>query len=854
MSSYLEVFHLFRLFDALSQRLTVVRDTMSHGRDEFEQALFRILFLTLILTYLLGVSVVDASLRQHQEALLAVGIYSIVAILILYAIIRSPRLSHLRHSLTMLTDITATTVYMYVAGSSGAVLYVVYLWLSIGNGFRYGLRYLYLCMALSLIGFGSLILLSDYWSAHAPLATGLLIGLAILPLFSTLLVRRLNQALRQAEEASQAKSQFVANMSHELRTPLHGVVGLAHLLMTTPLSPVAKEYVRSILSSSRTLLSLIDKILDFSKIEAGKVELESVDFDLYGLLRGVHAMFAPHAHSRGLKLMLHIDPATPARVHGDPTHLRQVVVNLVGNAVKFTERGFVDLRVRPLAYAEGATRIQFAIADSGVGIPRQALARIFDPFAQADATTTRKYGGTGLGTTLSRQFVELMGGQIRVESEERVGTTFTFELPLPAATQEPVRGTARVLVVQHTAVEACTAAFAAAGAALDTCRSPGEASSQLRERATAGQPYQALILHATPDFDANDFRALMGADRLLASLTTVLVLPEDAPHPAAHYLNAGYAYVFGARQPPTPHMAANVLRFAVAQTPPEESDGGWAASAATPLNILVAEDNATNQLVIRGILESAGHRVTVVSHGEAALDKMESGRFDLAIVDMHMPKMGGLEVIKYAKWTLPAERLMPFVVLTANATQTALDECMAAGASAFITKPVEPKRLLQEIAALAPRPAARTTPAATARAPVEIAELDTEVLDELRSLGTPGSLISSVAEVFAAEAQRHLHELRATLDGGRWRDAREQAHALKGSAASVGGKQLQSQCAALERLDDRQLALQGTQLLADIDSGIRATSAALAQYLARVAQTPATATVTPLYPRTPQRH
>src|SRR5581483_2586600 len=390
-------------------------DSFRTASDEMEQGVFRILFVVLLLVYL-GFDALIAGRGADLQPLAITVAYLLVSLLVQYSIYRAPQLSHRRHTVAMISDIAATTACMYLAGSTGAVLYVVYLWLAIGNGFRYGLRYLALCTALNALCFGLLIVTSSYWAAHSSLSVGLLIGLVVLPLFSAGLIGRLHRALKRAEEASQAKSRFVANMSHELRTPLNGVVGMSHLLKSTPLSPVAQEYVRAIISSSRALLSVIDDILDTSKIEAGKIELEDVQFDLYGLLHGVREMFAAQAHERGIRLMLHVTAATPALIRGDATHTRQVLVNLVGNAVKFTEHGYVDIRVAPET-SERGQRLRFDIVDTGIGIAKDALERIFDAFNQADTSTTRKYGGTGLGTTIAKHLATMIGGTVSATSE-----------------------------------------------------------------------------------------------------------------------------------------------------------------------------------------------------------------------------------------------------------------------------------------------------------------------------------------------------------------------------------------------------------------------------------------------------
>lgn len=825
------------------------------GGDEFEQCVFRIALLLLFALFLIVDDAWNNSFGRHSAALFLAGAYLSLSAGMLYSIHRSPARSPIRHTIAMVADIAATTACIHLAGPSGSIFYAVYLWVTIGNGFRYGLTYLYLGMGLSIAGFGTLFALSEFWRQNPEFSAGLLIGLIILPLFFSLLVRRLNQAIRRAEEANQAKSQFVANVSHELRSPLNGVVGMSHLLMNEALSPVAKEYVRTVLSSSHTLLSLINKILDLAKIEAGKIEIEAADFDLYSFLQGVHAMFLPDAQKRGLRLMLHIDPQTPTAARGDAVHLRQVLMNLIGNAIKFTERGSVDIRVR--AEAEGAqiARLHFEIADTGIGIPREALDRIFEMFTQADASTTRKYGGTGLGTTIAKQLVERMAGTISVKSTEGIGTTFRFALPFTAAAVATgeTRISARLLVVGAPPPRGFSSeAWLQAGALLTY--SPNYTETLDLLALTRGAfAYDAIAVDAhICEFDHLDLVSRVRRDPILARLTMILMLRNSSVAAHKRYLDAGYSYVFDRSQILSQQTLKNVFRFACARDVINDTDEQWAKPAARSLHILIAEDNATNQLVIRGIVEAAGHTAVVVSDGEEAVDALDTQKYDLAIVDMHMPKMSGIDVIKYAKWVMTKEKSIPFIVLTANATQGALEECFQAGASAFVTKPVDPRRLLEEIDNVAAPKKAAAAPSATGTAAgtsanTEALTFDPAALDDLRALGQPQSLIVSVVDTFTEDADRLVVDIVKALDTKSFAAFREHVHALKGSAGSVGAQQLQAHCAALEKFDDSQLIVRAAIVAQDLRSNYQAAQTALAAYISRTSGA-ISASVTPLRP------
>ncbi|MFP5349384.1 MAG: ATP-binding protein [Gammaproteobacteria bacterium] len=808
--------------------------------DEFEQAAFRILIVLIFSSYLVIDGVwTDGSLSSHRSALILSGSYLLSSLALIVAILRSPTRSPVRHTIAMTTDVSVTTGCMYLAGSSGSALYIIYLWISIGNGFRYGLPYLFLCTVLNVIGFTILFYVSDYWHQNVSLSVGLLIGLIILPLFSSVLVRRLSQAVRRAEEANQAKSQFVANISHELRTPLNGVVGMSHLLMNTNLSSVQKEYIRTILSSSSTLLSLIDNILDISKIEAGKIELESKDFDLYMLLRDVHSMFVPQARNRGVRLMLHVDPATPPRLHGDADHIRQILVNLIGNAVKFTEQGYIDIRMSPVTADTIPLRLRFEVRDTGIGIPANALGTIFEMFTQADASTTRRFGGSGLGTTIAKQLVEAMGGSIDVRSTEGKGTTFWFELPYkpPMTPAIGAREHVRLLIVGTSDNRALPLALPQTiSLETTTVGTSAQAFAAMVNAANSESPFHAvLVQHETADLDPIDFISVVAKDAQLAHVTPILFRRPNDARAVESYETAGYAFVVDHKT--SAATLHNVFHFAAAHRVADNTKQHWSRSTDEPLRILVAEDNPTNQLVIRSVLETAGHRPTLVNDGEEALDALETGEYDLVILDMHMPKTSGLDVLKFAKWTLPANRMIPFVILTANATKEALEECRAAGASAFITKPVEPRRLLDEIAALANQrkyPGLEAAPSETASLDPAADEANVDLIDtnRLRDLNAHGSdLVSKALKAFENDADMLIQKIHAALKEGRGADYRTSVHAFKGCCATVGARRLAKLCQWLEALDDAQLQLQQTRLLGDLTRTYLATRSAFSVYL-----------------------
>jgi two-component system sensor histidine kinase RpfC len=545
--------------------------------------------------------------------------------------------------------------------------------------------------------------------------------------------------------------------------------------------------------------------------------------------------------------MVHIAPETPFLLRGDPLHLRQVLINLIGNAIKFTEKGSVEVRVRLLEEGPVRARLHFEVIDTGIGITPQAQARIFESFTQADESTTRRFGGTGLGTTIARQLVELMGGEIGLHSRPGAGTTFWFELamekqPLPAngAASHPTLASSRVLLVSTDAGQCAPLLENLRTWAVEsaTVANAAQAFASLVNAAQRNRPYHTVLVDQ-PHLDVYpiQFAAAVRAEPSLKQLSLVLLHSVQDDMEADRYLQAGYACVLQA--PVEKRLLFNALHAAGA-TQLESQDvvrlvdhyRVVETSRAPGLRILVAEDNPTNQKVIRKILESVGHQPQLVNNGEQALEVLGNERFDLAILDMQMPVMGGLEAIKIFRFAHP-QTTLPFLVLTANATTDAKKECQEAGANAFLTKPIDPKALLAQIATLVPQPAARVAsdnpeqPAATRSG----RSLNAATLASLETLGKRSDFVTRLIHGFLEDTEALLGKMQQALLEQRYNEFKDLAHALKGSSGSVGAEALHQIATSIGRLTHDELRIQATALMHDFVNAYETARYELLAYL-----------------------
>jgi two-component system sensor histidine kinase RpfC len=781
-------------------------------------------------------------------SLITLGYYA-GAIVIVVALFMNPRPSPVRRVAGILLDLTSLSVLMFFAGDESVFLFVIYLWVILGNGFRYGSRYLYISLAVGIIGFTVVLLSGQYWADihHKPIGYSLLLLLLLIPLYSAFLINKLHAAIRTAKLANEAKSRFLANMSHELRTPLNGVIGVADLLGETDLNRQQHEFVNIMRNSANTLLGLIENVLDISKIEAGKINIAREAFDLHGLVNNIIQLQSAMGESKGLRVSHCIDSRIDYRLIGDPQHLRQVLINLLGNAVKFTDKGGVKLLIRQLGPAtiNNQTRVRFEVQDTGIGISEQYLEKIFEDFTQAGNGGTVKYQGTGLGTTISKQLVELMGGEIGVESQLGVGTTFWFELTFETHSEDALELTDQKVLIfaSDRTASSLRQHLGSWQVPHESVHSSAQAMTSLMNAVNNQTPFSTLIIeqHAMSGITPVQYAQMLAQEAQLEHLALILVADQETfladSSVNDHYLSAVHdvndkRVLFNALHAvEASHQASgNIVSL----------NDFYHAQAGNhrQLTILIAEDNQVNQKVLEGMLGKLGHKILLAGNGEQAMDLISDNyqQIDLLILDMNMPEYSGTEILQALRF-MDTSRKIPSIMLTADATPEAQKRSEEAGADLFLTKPINSKKLLTHIAQFSKQLPEQTPVSNTEGGSSEQDEETTSLVDyhhlnDLKTLGGGDQFMHNLLDSFEDDGRKHLGIINEAVTDDYYQ-YRESLHALKGTSTELGASTLATLCRQAENLKPTQInSAEMIELVEELNHVFDKTLAAITEALA----------------------
>jgi two-component system sensor histidine kinase/response regulator len=654
------------------------------------------------------------------------------------------------------------------------------------------------------------------------------------------LVKELETARRRAEEAVEVKGAFLANMSHEIRTPLNAILGMTGLALQTRLTTDQRDYLSTVMASAESLLAIINDILDFSKIEAKRLELERVDFDLREAVGNAAKLLAVRAAEKGIELACHIDADVPEVLVGDEGRLRQVLLNVMGNAIKFTDAGEVVLRVTVDQRDERRTTLHFAVTDTGIGIPQDKQAQIFQAFTQADSSTTRRFGGTGLGLAIALRLVELMSGRLWVASEVGRGSTFhftaTFDMPREITLSGAVRRKAleglRVLVVDDNAtnrriLDEMLTSWRMTPTVVPDAR---HALAVMRDAADGPGRFDVLISDCQmPEVDGFTLARQVKRDESLAATPVVLLTSIGSPSDVARCRKIGVnAYL----SKPVKHsdlLDALVTAFGVSTRRPPSSTRAVRARV-RPLRILVAEDNQVNRKLVTRLLQKRGHRISAVDNGRSALEVATSAtgrRFDVVLMDVQMPEMNGLEATEAIRQREQStSRHIPIIALTAHAMPADRERCLAAGMDGYLAKPIDVEELIATVEAYAE--GERPAPATAAPAGPTVTR---PVFDEKAALANAGGdreLLTEVIALFQSDYPAALRRLDRAVKSGDGEALRLAAHALKGVLATVGSPAGRETAMALEQLGRAGNVAAAADLAARLRETIVALNSALA--------------------------
>ena len=854
------VFSLKKIFGWL-ELPAIHRGVMGNRDSELEQASIRMLIGIGALIYFIktGFAKEQNQLGLHLDPICVLWGFILMAGAIVACTLWWPGDKPARRVTSIMLDVGTLTYLFIIGGSHAAPMYFLYQWIIIGYGFRFGRIYLFIALILSLIGFSLVIAVCPYWSDQIGMSLGSWLGTLLISVYVSVLVARLYKALCHADEANQAKRQFICLVSHELRTPLNAIIGMVDLMKSTPIDREQQDMLDSMTAASQVMLSQIEDVLDFSKIEAGKMSVENVVFDLCQLVQSIVDIFSYQIDSYRISLGHSISAEIPFLLKGDPHHLRQIIVNLMGNAIKFTEQGRIWLSIALLETLESSVRLRFTIKDTGIGIPESAQTKIFDSFTQADESTVRRFGGTGLGTTICKQLVELMKGKIGFRSKVGKGSEFWFDLEFEVPDESLKKSSAGIFSAIRTLVFSSGSAPIALINALiklsgvtPLVAQTQESGSELLDQATlAGMPVPLIFIYEAQKSGqsaaqyAKSLKNTIDAFKKFGNhgeMKFILVIEDEATKEKIKDLmdvSGLYSVII---LPVQIEFLVNLLhaqwvelnrnkpkiaKFDIKDKSPASAITSVRSVCESGYEILVAEDNPINQKVIQKILERAGHRCALVKDGDEALDAIDKKFYDLMVLDMNMPSLAGTDVARMCRLMQGDSAQIPIIMFSANVTSDARQESIEAGADEFLPKPIQVDIFLQTMENLInarrlkssplANPAANSLPISSMVLKTDGPVLDLRSLNELENISQDPKFLDDLIIEFISDNKKLLMSLEYSLVNYQQEKFRDIVHSLKGSALSVGAVSLKAICRQLEKFDQSRLEIHANEIVQQIN-------------------------------------